>query len=81
MKTLKEFFKNRGSFISLPRSGLRSEEMFSPEVYSLYFLKEKVKPICHFLVSISPYTPIFINIYITDNCENYFSGRSGTHHL
>ena len=64
MNTIEEFFKSRVSFVSLPEYGLISKEMFSPEVYSLDFLKEKVKPICHFLAS-------------NDGCFTFFSINIG----
>ena len=64
MKTLEDFFKNRVSFISDPSEGIVSKQTFKPKDYSLDFLKEKIKSLCYFLVSISIDNPNFIYIYI-----------------
>ena len=53
MNTLEEFFKNRISFYKHPSEGFISKQALNPEDYSLDFLKEKIKSVCYFLVSLS----------------------------
>ena len=51
---MKNFFKNRVSFISnlnQPLPTFFSEKIFNPEDYSMDFLKEKNKSFCYYLFS------------------------------
>ena len=56
MNIIEDFFKNRISFTSRQAVGIEvhvfvSNQIFNPEDYSLDFLKEKTKSLCHFLHS------------------------------
>ena len=58
MNIIEDFFKNRVSFTSLQAVGIdvhaflsTCNQIFNPEDYSLDFLKEKTKSLCHYLHS------------------------------
>ena len=56
MNIIEDFFKNRVSFTSRQAVGIEvdafvSNQIFNPEDYSLDFLKEKTKSLCHYLHS------------------------------
>ena len=76
MKTLEEVIENKASFVADPSEGIVSKQTFKPEDYSLDFLKEKIKSLCYFLVSISINNPSFIYIYIGEKCEYEYKGNT-----
>ena len=54
MNIIEDFFKNRVSFTSRQGVGIEvhtflSNQIFNQEDYSLEFLKEKTKSLCHYL--------------------------------
>ena len=63
-------------FISDPSEGIVSKQTFKPGDYSLDFLKEKIKSLCYFLVSISIDNPTFIYIHIGEYEYDEYEGNA-----
>ena len=68
MKTIEEVIKKKASFFPLGEDSgiIINKEMINPEVYSLDFLKEKIKEFCYFLASISNENLTDIYIFLLD---------------